>query len=367
MKSKRVCFLVDHSLDPRLRKRVSSFILRGYSVVVYSDTQKGEWLATSDWAKNAELREYKGLGTDLDFSILYVSGAKVFIDKFWVLRRFKKNSYIISEIPDLPLRYSNNMLNVAVGWIFSLFVRSVSDSIVLTSQGFIEFFRTFNNVSFIENIPNRELVESFKLAFNKGVSESKCKIKLGYVGAIRYLEQLHMVLEYLYSLGDSSNIELHIYGGPINKFEGLVNKYPHFKNMINNNVFVHGPYDYENEIVQIYSSIDVVLANYDASQLNVRLALPNKLYESLLSQKPIIVSKKTFLSEKVKELNIGWCVESSQQKQTTFNEQMDAIVKELKSSEFTYPQKSYFDELELQESQFFSKLESSVSFFNKNV
>ena len=51
--------------------------------------------------------------------------------------------------------------------------------------------------------------------------------------------------------------------------------------------------------------MDCVFAVYDADNPNVRIALPNKLYESILCELPIIVAKGTYLEELVKEWGVG--------------------------------------------------------------
>ena len=53
-----------------------------------------------------------------------------------------------------------------------------------------------------------------------------------------------------------------------------------------------------------------MLSTYDAEYENVRYAEPNKIYESIYFEKLIIVSKNTFLSEKVHKLGIGYSVDA---------------------------------------------------------
>ena len=60
------------------------------------------------------------------------------------------------------------------------------------------------------------------------------------------------------------------------------------------------------DIDKIYSQVDLSFVMYDSEDLNVKLALPNKLYESMAFKTPLLVSKKTFLSEKVFEYRIGF-------------------------------------------------------------
>ena len=48
---------------------------------------------------------------------------------------------------------------------------------------------------------------------------------------------------------------------------------------------------------------------YNANNQNVRIALPNKLYESIYCELPIIVAKGTYLSQLVEEWGVGVSVD----------------------------------------------------------
>ena len=61
--------------------------------------------------------------------------------------------------------------------------------------------------------------------------------------------------------------------------------------------------------------VDCVYAVYDADNPNVRIALPNKLYESILCELPIIVAKQTYLAELVKEWGVGISVNHKEVKE----------------------------------------------------
>ena len=50
---------------------------------------------------------------------------------------------------------------------------------------------------------------------------------------------------------------------------------------------------------------------YDTNSGNVRIAEPNKLYESIFFETPIIVSSNTFLAKRVKQYNAGDDIDAS--------------------------------------------------------
>ena len=61
----------------------------------------------------------------------------------------------------------------------------------------------------------------------------------------------------------------------------------------------------------MYDNVDVVVACYDTTTFNERVAEPNKLYESLFFCKPIIVTEKTFLALRVRALECGYEINAS--------------------------------------------------------
>lgn len=134
----------------------------------------------------------------------------------------------------------------------------------------------------IDNYRKREAAFQLDLA----------KIKLGLIGAIRYKNELEVIRKLLLERDD---LELHIYGdGDTSVFEDLGNK------CINHGVF-RNPQDLES----IYQNVDIVLILYSSTNASVRLALPNKLYESIGFGRPILCSDDTRLGELVTSNRYG--------------------------------------------------------------
>jgi glycosyltransferase involved in cell wall biosynthesis len=78
-----------------------------------------------------------------------------------------------------------------------------------------------------------------------------------------------------------------------------------------NNIFFHGTFCSPQDLSSVYLLLDISVVCYDANNENVRIAEPNKLYESIFFCKPIIVSKDTFLEKRVKELGVGFSLDAS--------------------------------------------------------
>jgi len=80
-------------------------------------------------------------------------------------------------------------------------------------------------------------------------------------------------------------------------------------------VEMYGPYNYEKEIVSLYEKVDCVYAVYDTNLKNVRIALPNRLYEAIVCEIPIIAAKGTRLGQFIEENQIGMTVKDDSRDQ----------------------------------------------------
>ena len=70
-----------------------------------------------------------------------------------------------------------------------------------------------------------------------------------------------------------------------------------------------GGFDYKTEIADLYSRCDVIYSVYDADMANVRVALPNKLYEAVYCGLPLIAAKNTHLADTLAEWGVGAAVD----------------------------------------------------------
>lgn len=359
---KKICLIVDHSLNPRLRKRIKTIQSMGHEVVVYADKGKGKWLGSSSKNPGYETFQYELINEidPQDFDLLYISGAKLFVDKLPVLLKLKRKLKVVVEVPDLPLRSNSNIINYLTGLVFTTIVKILGDVIVLTSDGFFKFFNKNNNTIVMENAPGPESANRFLEAFgNDQVVTDEINngsIRIGFVGVIRYYEQLTLLLNFMAQYDDNRPIELHFYGGPTDILNSIIENDRRLTNLLDVSVFIHGSFDYERDIINIYQKVDVIYSVYDAEQLNVRLALPNKLYESILTGKKIIVASDTLLASKVIELGVGWSVDSRNQQR--FNSSMHAIVSEFSiQAKNNTSAKQLLASFKLQESELISAIE----------
>ena len=232
-----------------------------------------------------------------------ISSVNVFCDSFdllFIISLFKKsfNFYIRYSIEDLnEYQLNKNLLSSIFKLVEKYLLLSV-DFLILTSQEFYD--RYYINLYqreyiVVENVPNRLIWQNF----NKPNSNIK-KFVIAFIGIIRYYKCLTALIDASAVLNEQGyELEVRFYGGG-QDYEMLLD---YGKNY--DFIKFHGPYNYNLEIKEIYSFVDLIYSVYDYDIQNVRLAMPNKFYESIITKIPILVSKNTYLEKRVIEAGIG--------------------------------------------------------------
>ena len=233
--------------------------------------------------------------------VIYLTG----VESLLAIRKvpFKRKPMIILEIADLPANIHISKLGYFGKFVERKLVdlvKEVPDYYVITSpgfyQGYYERYGFDKNKFFVfENVPPKDIFKTFEI--NPEKIMNKEKLVIGYIGAVAYYSSLKTLFE---ACKNIQNVEIIIAGrGPDSeKVESEAKKY--------RNVKVLGKYNYEQDISRLYSMVDVVYSLYNVDNYNVKLALPNKLYESIVCGKPIIVAKDTYLEEYVRKLGVGF-------------------------------------------------------------
>jgi len=228
-------------------------------------------------------------------AIIYVSGIDM-LPVGYFYKIFRHRVKLILEVPDLPggrfsnrkwIKYLNNLINKII---------KKADLLVLTSPYFWdEYYKNVfpypERVFIMENLPPKRLFQNFK-------PKSHEKLVIGWVGTVRYAKQIEMLFEGCKEWEDKVQIVIAGSGPDYEYIKRISKNY--------NNVEVTGSYNYEKDIADIYSKIDIMYSVYDADLYNVRVAIPNRLYEAIVCGLPIIVAKNTALSGLVKKYGVGF-------------------------------------------------------------
>jgi hypothetical protein len=324
----RVLVIADHEFDPRLRRKIR-WIEERFPDVTLCRHGRAEWFRASGFPGDRRVIDYDDDRALLGFEggLCYVSGAKVLWEKRGVLSRLRRKNRIVFEVPDLPLRTRSSMINWVISKGFSFMFGRVVDAGVITAPAFVERLPSGLKYFLSENCPQGDIAEALHEL------KAPCRPKapgqpfhIGFVGAIRYGEQIRLLLRYA---ARRDNVVIHFFGGPVERLEGILEEERKDSGELNPaQLCVHGPFDFEQSICRIYGELDILYAVYDARQPNVRMALPNKLYEAALAQRAILAAEGTAFAEVVLEGGIGEALPFELSQYPRFEARLDAFLQE---------------------------------------
>lgn len=213
-----------------------------------------------------------------------------------------KNCKIIYEVADLHnaiINNSKNIIKVIIRKLLYFVEKNATKNIhilSITSEKYYDvYFSKFipkDKVVYMPNIPNTEHFKEYK-------KKKDGEFTVGFIGFVRYKEQMKMLIE----ASKRTNVKVFFAGASDDdEIMEMSKEAP--------NVEYYGRYNYNEEIANLYSKCDCIYSVYDTSYNNVKYALPNKLYESIYCEIPILVSDDTYLGELVNKWNVGVTVNS---------------------------------------------------------
>ena len=170
------------------------------------------------------------------------------------------------------------------------------DLLVLTSMKYYDvYFKDFvpkEKVLYMPNVPNLS-------AFGSYQKKAGGEFTVGYLGAVRYKQQMKNLIE----ASERAGVHAMIAGY---EDQPMVIE-PLCKDKAN--IEWVGRFDFNKQAAELYGKCDVMYSVYDADMHNVRVALPNKLYEAVYCEMPLIVAKNTYLAQVVEEWGVGVAVD----------------------------------------------------------
>ena len=248
-------------------------------------------------------QEANRLLNEIQPDLIHVQG----LDMLKIAGKYKKQSgrdvriiYEVADLHRLLIDKQKNPLKKAIQWYLQREDRRLEKNyqlLLLTSMKFYElYFESFVSKDKILYMPNVPDLSAFS-AFQKKNDHSDFTV--GYIGSIRYKQQMRNLLEAAKECG----IKLLIAGfecEPI-EIEPLCRDNPDIEWV--------GRFDFDKQAAALYGKCDAMYSVYDADMQNVRVALPNKLYEAVYCEIPLIVAKNTYLAQLVDEWGVGLAVD----------------------------------------------------------
>jgi glycosyltransferase involved in cell wall biosynthesis len=305
----KVVFIMNAVGAPRSVKRINEFIANGFEVEIYGFQRT---VFSSDPSMNV------GILGKLDDGNKYIKAQLTILKGIYpILKKHRKEKVVYYFfgliIAQIAILFTNKkyiyeesdmnhlVKNKFVGALLECSNKNVikkSLETVLTSEGFLKYHYGYKIPDNITIIPNKLDVgiKQFRI-----IKKNIDIVNFGFVGGVRYraLYQFAKIIGCFFS-----DKVFHFFGtffghDEEKRFDSL-RQYQ--------NIFFHGKYSGYKDLPQIYAQIDILVATYDVDSENVRKAEPNKLYDAIYFEKPIIVSKNTFLAEKVQKLGIGYAL-----------------------------------------------------------
>ena len=302
--------------DTHALKRIDEFLDHGYTVKVYGFNRSNISIPTENRFPIEIVGDFASEGRYLSRiptmfkAMRYIAGKHTRSELFYyfgldvalMAKLLLRNRYIYEECDLLNAYFKRKVISLPLKWYDRRIIKHSVET-VLTSDGFrIYHFGDVvpRNVTVIPNKLNPWCLETHKKApLCKIVSET---LRIGFVGMIRAKTVYNFARVFA---REFPSAEFHFFGVISSWTEeqiGLLKQYP--------NVKFHGQFLNPGDLPDIYARIDLVLATYDTEYENPRFAEPNKLYEAIFYETPIIVSRNTFLADRVSSLNVGFSVDA---------------------------------------------------------
>lgn len=320
MVTKNIVFLLTNKRHSGVLKRVESFIDNDYNVSIYGfDRGFGKEVTSLKeipiidlgLVDNGKSYLYKLFNAYRIFRKIFKKHTSckyyVFSFDFALICLLCRRKYIY-EIRDLVYGYFSSKLVMNTFKLIDKMLIRFSVKTIMLSEGFVDFIYGKKKVKKVIVQPNK-----IHYSFSK---ETRPKVKLnkgnefvfGFIGALRFP---NTIMRFARIIGENF---------PQHKFMFFGDGIPEYRKMVEDltqrhqNISFHGSFKNPDDLGSIYDQVDLSLSCYDSEFVNVQYAEPNKLYESIFFQTPIIVSSNTFLGNKVKRLNVGFIIEATSDK-----------------------------------------------------
>ena len=324
--SNRVLFIISHQPNPRFIKQINYFAQNGFEVsVVYfyreyladlnsniddkvnmhllSTIENGQYFRRIGIYLKSMVQLKKLLEKIQPNKVILTNTDILLLLIFNRIKRYTKT--IIMEISDMPsYTFSHSFIGKIQRFMDKIFLSRYVSKMIYTSPKFYDFYyrdKFKGDIFILENKPLKSMIPA-KLSKKKND-----KVIIGIVGLLQYINPYKALFE---AIQERDDVEVYIYGKGTyqSEIESYAKKY--------SNIKYFGAYNFFKDIASIYSSLDMVYISYDTTlgDKNMELALPNKLYEAMAFNVPIVATKDTYLAQRVDENKIGYVIECCNRK-----------------------------------------------------
>lgn len=288
---------IKKSLDKKFRVKIC-----GWDRLNKYIPEEEDYVFSSNHGYGKRIKKVFGMFSYFKFikNVILVEKPNIIIASQWdmlfLVSIIKFDGKIIYENLDIPSLKNKFLTKIAL-FIEGKSIKKI-DGIIFASRFFEPLYKKYKNKKItLENLP------SFNIT-NKKIENLKTdkKIRISFIGGLRYFNILKNLLE------ASKNLDIDVY---------LIGKGPDEKKIKDfiqkealKNIYMIGEYNYE-DIKEFYMETDCVWAVYPSDEWNVKYAISNKFFESIIFEKPCVFSNQTLLGDYVRDQKIGWIVNES--------------------------------------------------------
>lgn len=184
----------------------------------------------------------------------------------------------------------NNFISKFIVLKEKMILKKVDAHIVVTPKMYELYKKANSNTYVVNNAPYKGLFTDIE----KTPYE---KLRIGFIGSVRYYKELKTLIEV--SQKFKSDIEIIINGNGI-----CIDELRSFAKDFDN-VKITGGYSIK-ELENLYKNIDITYAFYPSFE--GAISMPNKFFESIITETPIIANSNTEFGYEVNKLGIGYSV-----------------------------------------------------------
>ena len=218
------------------------------------------------------------------------------------LFRFQTSKPYIYEEEDLIYTYFNNSILRKLFTRLDRYIVNKSERTIFTSDGFANFHFGEKWPEKVSIIPNKLKKTVWNYPPLKKMTDME-HLRVAFVGSFRFDAVFNFARVYL---SNFPNYTFHLFGSAsVKEEEERFNTLKKFKNCV-----FHGRFKNPMDLPDVYSQFDLLLSTYDVQFENVKYAEPNKLYEAVFYNTPIIVSSNCFLGDKVTKMGVGYAIDA---------------------------------------------------------
>ncbi|AKA71907.1 glycosyltransferase [Clostridium scatologenes] len=167
-------------------------------------------------------------------------------------------------------------------------LRNVDKHIVVTPKMSEIYKNISKEIYIVNNAPYKNLFNNIK----KIPSD---KLRIGFIGSVRYYDEMKALVDASQFYKDKVEIVVCGRGIYSDKLADYSKKF--------SNVRIKGAYSID-ELEELYRNVDITYAFYPGNTATI--SMPNKFYESIITETPIIANIKTEFGYEVQKHKIGY-------------------------------------------------------------